>query len=69
LKTAVDVAKISTASVGKFQPKISKEVVSNKKTIPGLKKEKLPAKVCCIINCNCNGQIVILILMYSYKNY
>jgi len=45
LKTAVDVAKISTASVGKFQPKISKEVVSIKKNIPGLKKEKLPAKV------------------------
>lgn len=45
LKTAVDVAKISTASVGKFQPKISKETISNKKNIPGLKKEKLPAKV------------------------
>jgi len=44
LKTAVDVAKISTASVGKFQPKISKEVVSVKKNIPGLKKEKVPAK-------------------------
>ncbi|XP_050523562.1 ribosome biogenesis regulatory protein homolog [Daktulosphaira vitifoliae] len=44
LKTAVDVARISTASVGKFQPKLKKEDLSKKKSIPGLKKEKVPAK-------------------------
>jgi len=43
LKTAVDVAKISTASVGKFQPKINKEVISNKKKYTRIKKRKIPS--------------------------
>ncbi|CAH1391054.1 unnamed protein product [Nezara viridula] len=43
LNTAAQVANISTASLGKFQPKLKKEKTLSKSSVLNLKKRKLPA--------------------------